>query len=487
MNHGYDSDEDYDDYAAPPQIPTHGGPGGIFQHLMAGLGGGMQGFGHAAPSAYDDYFKAYSVAMMNGRRERPELLYGGKIIMPPSALAKLSALDLPSPWTFQLRNPKSPTTHTTHAGVLEFIAEEGIVHLPAWMMQTLNLEEGDPIRLTGAILPKGKMVKIQAQSTMFLEVADPKAVLESALRSYSVLSPNDIIEITYNSLTFEFLIMEVTPAGPGISVIDTDLEVDFATPKGYVEPPRPEPKPVPTMAEKLNINLSETHSAGASRPGTSMSHRTGGSGGQTPLESFTGVGQSLSGKKVKGRGLARKIEEVDPSSKINRNEYVHSLYVWVDLTYEIAALRSSLPKRLQTPTESSPLPSPSLPANSSSASSTPLTTPPKRPKSPLPLPSPPNHSVGPATNSRVGKPLEIRERAKRRRRKKKRRRRSRTHGPSWVEETLSKRRRRLRRSRSSSRPGRKLLMRQCWMRMISCMKERKMRMKMQGLDGRGMM
>ncbi|TYJ53849.1 hypothetical protein B9479_005537 [Cryptococcus floricola] len=320
MNHGYDSDEDYDDYAAPPQIPTHGGPGGIFQHLMAGLGGGMQGFGHAAPSAYDDYFKAYSVAMMNGRRERPELLYGGKIIMPPSALAKLSALDLPSPWTFQLRNPKSPTTHTTHAGVLEFIAEEGIVHLPAWMMQTLNLEEGDPIRLTGAMLPKGKMAKIQAQSTMFLEVADPKAVLESALRSYSVLSPNDIIEITYNSLTFEFLIMEVTPAGPGISVIDTDLEVDFATPKGYVEPPRPEPKPVPTMADKLNINLSETHSAGASRPGTSMSHRTGGSGGQTPLESFTGVGQSLSGKKVKGRGLARKIEEVDPSSKINRND-----------------------------------------------------------------------------------------------------------------------------------------------------------------------
>jgi len=37
------------------------------------------------------------------------------------------------------------------------------------------------------------------------------------------------------------------------------------------------------------------------------------------LESFTGVGQSLSGKKVKGKGLAKKIEEVDSSSKINRN------------------------------------------------------------------------------------------------------------------------------------------------------------------------
>lgn len=44
------------------------------------------------------------------------------------------------------------------------------------MMKRLNLEEGDPIRLTGAKLPKGKMVKIQAQNTDFLQVSDPKSV-----------------------------------------------------------------------------------------------------------------------------------------------------------------------------------------------------------------------------------------------------------------------------------------------------------------------
>lgn len=44
------------------------------------------------------------------------------------------------------------------------------------MMKTLNLNEGDPIRLTGAELKKGKMVKIQAQSVDFLEVGDAKAV-----------------------------------------------------------------------------------------------------------------------------------------------------------------------------------------------------------------------------------------------------------------------------------------------------------------------
>jgi ubiquitin fusion degradation protein 1 len=33
--------------------------------------------------------------------------------------------------------------------------------------------------------------------------------------------------------------MEATPGGGGINVLDTDLEVDFAPPVGYVEPERP--------------------------------------------------------------------------------------------------------------------------------------------------------------------------------------------------------------------------------------------------------
>ena len=97
------------------------------------------------------------------------------VIMPPSALANLTSLDLESPWMFQLRNPSNPAA-STHAGVLEFIAEEGIVYLPYWMMKTLRLEEGDPVRITGAELPKGKLVKLQAQSVHFLEISDPRAV-----------------------------------------------------------------------------------------------------------------------------------------------------------------------------------------------------------------------------------------------------------------------------------------------------------------------
>jgi ubiquitin fusion degradation protein 1 len=52
--------------------------------------------------------------------------------MPPSALARLTNLNFPSPWMFQLRNPANAAA-STHAGVLEFIADEGVVFLPHWV------------------------------------------------------------------------------------------------------------------------------------------------------------------------------------------------------------------------------------------------------------------------------------------------------------------------------------------------------------------
>ncbi|KAF7440682.1 ubiquitin fusion degradation protein [Pleurotus ostreatus] len=302
------------------------GPGGLFAHLTQGLRGG---FPHAArnpPRAFDEYLKAYSVAMLPGK-QRDNLSYGGKIIMPPSALAHLSNLEIEGPWMFELRNPANSAA-STHAGVLEFIAEEGVVHLPYWMMKTLRLNEGDPIRITGTELPKGKLVKLQAQSVHFLEISDHRAVLEQALRNFTALTQGDIIEICYNSIVFGLLVMETTPGGGGISVLDTDLEVDFAAPVGYVEPERPKTPPPATMASKLKIDLNSS-SPGSSRPGSSLSGGfTGAHTGAPTLskggdqwESFKGRGETLGGRKTKGRGVShRQIEQVAEGSKIIRTD-----------------------------------------------------------------------------------------------------------------------------------------------------------------------
>ncbi|KAG8841343.1 ubiquitin fusion degradation protein [Serendipita sp. 411] len=296
----------------------------------------------APPNAFDEHYRAYSVAMLPRGGDRENVTYGGKIIMPPSSLARLTQLNFPSPWMFQLRNPANSAA-STHAGVLEFIADEGCVYLPHWMMKTLKLSEGQPIRITGASLPKGKFVKLQAQETSFVEVSDPRAVLEQALRNFTCLTQGDIIEICYNTIVFGFLVMETrttsqngppssrstTPSTvPGISVFETDLEVDFATPKGWKEPPRPAPKPVETMASRLGLdggkNASGKSTPAGSRPGSSM----GISGGTTldgdlSFEAFKGKGETLNGRKTKGKGIkasGRKIAEVDPSSKIERTD-----------------------------------------------------------------------------------------------------------------------------------------------------------------------
>ncbi|KAH7929740.1 UFD1-domain-containing protein [Leucogyrophana mollusca] len=301
-----------------------GGPAGLFAQLAQGFGGGGARVGRPPARAYDEYLKAYSVAMLPGR-ERENVSYGGKIIMPPSALANLTNLDLESPWMFQLRNP-SNSAASTHAGVLEFIAEEGVVHLPYWMMKTLRLNEGDPIRITGTELPKGKFVKLQAQTVHFLEISDHKAVLEQALRNFSALTQGDIIEISYNSMVFGLLVMEATPGGAGISILDTDLEVDFAAPVGYVEPERPKAAAPATMASKLNIDLNSS-TPGSSRASSSLAGGFVAGGGATVSkggdhwESFKGKGETLAGRKTKGKGIThRGVEDVPEGSKIIRTD-----------------------------------------------------------------------------------------------------------------------------------------------------------------------
>ncbi|CAH7667469.1 ubiquitin fusion degradation protein UFD1-domain-containing protein [Phakopsora pachyrhizi] len=293
-----------------------------------GMGFGNHPMMRVPARAFSTNYRAYSTAILEikeGRGERTggrsNVMHGGKIIMPQDALLQLTEMDMDSPFMFEIRNSlPSKKDLFTHCGVLEFIADPGTVHLPQWMMRRLELNEGDPIKLTGARLPKGKFAKVQAQSTLFLELGDHKAVLETALRNFSCLTKGDIIEIYHNMMIFEILIMELKPDdAPGVSIFETDLEVDFAPPVGYVEPA---PTSIPvrsTMASKMNINTSDTQSVNARGSGTNTPSGSGSVGNSGAWEAFKGGGRTMGGKQVKGKGISKKkIEEVDASSKIFR-------------------------------------------------------------------------------------------------------------------------------------------------------------------------
>ncbi len=185
-------------------------------------------------------YRCYSAELMPSRTERFELLYGGKIVMPQSALAELSEMDLEWPLVFKLtKNASEGDQISTHSGVLEFTAEEGRIYLPGWMMRTLMAEDGDVIDVDDVALPLGTFVKLQPQNVNFLDINDPKATLEKAFRNFSTLTVGDILSFMHGDKVYDIHVLETRPEG-GISIIETDLEVDFAPPVGYVEPRPPE-------------------------------------------------------------------------------------------------------------------------------------------------------------------------------------------------------------------------------------------------------
>lgn len=64
------------------------------------------------------------------------------------------------------------------------------------------------------------------------------------MRNFSTLTVGDIVQISYNDKVYEIKVLEVKPHfedHQGISVVETDLQVEFAAPVGYVEPSSQKP------------------------------------------------------------------------------------------------------------------------------------------------------------------------------------------------------------------------------------------------------
>ncbi|KAI1280510.1 Ubiquitin recognition factor in ER-associated degradation protein 1 [Halotydeus destructor] len=191
-------------------------------------------FHEPAMRPFNTMYKCYSVSMLPGN-ERLDVEKGGKIIMPPSALDQLTRLNIVYPMLFKLTNIN--TGRMTHSGVLEFVADEGKVYLPYWMMRNLLLDEGSMIRIESTSLPVAEYSKFQPQSVDFLDITNPKAVLENALRNFACLTKGDVIAIDYNSKLYELCVLETKP-GEAVSIIECDMNVEFEAPVGYKEPTR---------------------------------------------------------------------------------------------------------------------------------------------------------------------------------------------------------------------------------------------------------
>jgi len=92
------------------------------------------------------------------------------------------------------------------------------------MMKNINCVEGDTVTLEKVVLPIASFSKFQPTSVDFLDVTNPKAILERALRDYACLTSGDTICIWYNAKILELIVLETKPAA-AVNIIECDMDV----------------------------------------------------------------------------------------------------------------------------------------------------------------------------------------------------------------------------------------------------------------------
>lgn len=131
------------------------------------------------------------------------------VILPMSAAERLVNMQVSTPMLFKLTNTQMGLS--THCGVLEFSAEEGTCLLPYWLMQNLVVVEGGSVSIESVTLPRGTFVQIRPHETAFIDLPNPKAVLENALRSYACLTKGETILVHFADRNYELDILETRP------------------------------------------------------------------------------------------------------------------------------------------------------------------------------------------------------------------------------------------------------------------------------------
>ena len=103
------------------------------------------------------------------------------------------------------------------------------------MTAPLGSWQGGLLTVQNVSLPKATFVKFQPQHTDFLQISNPRAVLERQLRTFSCVTVGDQICIPYNDRRYYLEVREVKPQ-EAACIIECDCNVDFDAPVGYVDP-----------------------------------------------------------------------------------------------------------------------------------------------------------------------------------------------------------------------------------------------------------
>lgn len=163
-----------------------------------------------------------------------QVKYSNKVLLPEEILRSLMKKKHNPPFFFKIEN--IDMKYGQVCGVQEFSAPPGVVHVPYHIMEGLGISEGQHVEIKLASPVKGTYIKIQPHTTSFINLSNPKALLEKVLsEKYPVLTEGHTIAIEYENKVFHIDIVKTEPA-PVIDILNVNLNVDFEQPLDYVEP-----------------------------------------------------------------------------------------------------------------------------------------------------------------------------------------------------------------------------------------------------------
>jgi len=160
--------------------------------------------------------------------------HSNKIFLPESMLYKYKQEQFPL--YFKLTHPEYGVS--TVCGVEEFTSPPGCFIVPHRIMEHLLICDGQNIDVQICHPLKGNYIKLKPRKTAFIDLSNPKAVLEKFMSSdYPVVSVGDTLSINHLNTIYHIDVVDCKP-GNSINILNTDVNLDFDTPADYVEPPK---------------------------------------------------------------------------------------------------------------------------------------------------------------------------------------------------------------------------------------------------------
>ncbi|CCW70064.1 unnamed protein product [Phytomonas sp. Hart1] len=190
-----------------------------------------------------DKYQAQFVAVSASSINEDRLNDGGRVLLPPVALQKISSLSMVYPLQFMITAHRQKPLF---AAVLEFNAEMGSIVLPDWMFQQLKLRPGAMVRVETCNLEEGNLVKLQPHKKAFVMLQDPRRVLEMRINKYPILTKGSTIVIHYAKQDFLINVVDLlNPVGKPVEAVltaradagATELKVEFERPLDMPDSP----------------------------------------------------------------------------------------------------------------------------------------------------------------------------------------------------------------------------------------------------------